>query len=108
MDIKEKVKVCDLSDLPPYQGRAAIISGEQVALFNVPNIGVYAVQNWDPIGKAHVMSRGIVGDVNGHLCVASPLYKQHFRLDNGECIERPENRLKCWKVDVESGAVVVS
>ncbi|WP_159652999.1 nitrite reductase small subunit NirD [Vibrio atypicus] len=108
MSVIEKEKVCELSELPPYQGRTVIHDGEQVALFNVPGIGIYAVQHWDPIGKAFVISRGIVGDINGHLCVASPLYKQHFKLDSGECVEYPEVSLKTWKVSVENSDIILS
>ena len=34
-----------------------------------------------------MLSRGIVGDLKGELVVASPLYKQHFSLITGRCIE---------------------
>jgi nitrite reductase (NADH) small subunit len=68
---------------------------------------VYALQNWDPIGKAYVMARGIVGDVKGEPCVASPLYKQHFSLRTGQCVERPDVALKTWRVLVEEGQVYV-
>ncbi|EGA70711.1 oxidoreductase [Vibrio sinaloensis DSM 21326] len=103
-----KTKVCELADLRPYQGRSAMLDGDQVALFNIPNTGVFAVQNWDPIGKAFVLSRGIVGDVKGTLCVASPLYKQHFSLETGQCIEDPSIRLKVWQVEVSEGQVLLS
>ena len=36
-----------------------------------------------PLGEAFVLSRGIVGDIQDELCVASPLYKQHFRWPMG-------------------------
>jgi nitrite reductase (NADH) small subunit len=94
--------VCKLDDLRPYQGIGAIVDGQQVALFYIPNTEqkVFAVQNWDPIGKAFVLSRGIVGDVNGHLCVASPLYKQHFDLLTGECLEDSEQSICAWQASI--------
>ncbi|WP_333003960.1 nitrite reductase small subunit NirD [Vibrio coralliilyticus] len=107
MITEQKLKICRLDDLVPYEGRAALIDGEQVALFRIPDKGVFAIQNWDPIGKAYVMNRGIVGDVKGELCVASPLYKQHFSLQTGECIEQPDVKIKCWPVEVDEGAVVL-
>jgi len=36
-----------------------------------------------------VLSRGIVGDVKGERVVASPLYKQHYSLTTGRCLEDP-------------------
>lgn len=59
----------------------------------------------DPIGKAYVMSRGIVGDINGEMCVASPLYKQHFSLKSGQCLEDEAHCLKTWRVTVDDNQV---
>ncbi|MFM2587082.1 nitrite reductase small subunit NirD [Vibrio sp. TBV020] len=101
-------KICRLSELAPYQGRSAMIDGEQVALFYIPSAGVFAVQNWDPIGQAFVLSRGIVGDVKGRLCVASPLYKQHFCLESGQCIENEDVRLKVYPVVIEGEDIIIT
>ncbi len=103
-------RICKLDDLMPLQGCGALIGGEQVALFFVPHTEqqVFAVQNWDPIGQANVISRGIVGDVKGELCVASPLYKQHFKLETGECVEKPEFQLKTWSVFIKEGEVYLA
>ena len=51
---------------------------------------VYAIHNYDPIGKANVLSKGVVGDINDELVVASPLYKQHFSLTTGRCLENED------------------
>ncbi len=48
-----KVKLCQLDDLMPFIGATVLIEGEHVALFYIPDSGVYAVQDWDPIGKAY-------------------------------------------------------
>ncbi len=99
--------ICKLEELVPMQGCGALIGDEQVALFLVPHTEqkVFAVQNWDPIGQANVISRGIVGDVKGEICVASPLYKQHFNLETGQCVENPEVRLKTWSVLIKDGDI---
>ncbi|HAO74750.1 MAG TPA: nitrite reductase (NAD(P)H) small subunit, partial [Pseudomonas sp.] len=44
------------------------------------------------------IGRGIVGSLKGELVIASPLYKQHFRLADGSCLEYPEQRLQVWPV----------
>lgn len=33
------------------------------------------------------MSRGIIGDLQGERVIASPIYKQHFSLATGRCLE---------------------
>ena len=66
--------ICTQQDLVAGSGVAALINGEQVALFYLPEQSppLYAIGNHDPIGGANVLSRGIVGDINGELVVASP------------------------------------
>jgi nitrite reductase (NADH) large subunit len=36
--------------------------------------------------RAHVLSRGIVGELRGERVVASPLYKHHYSLATGRCL----------------------
>ncbi|NLS14712.1 nitrite reductase small subunit NirD [Vibrio sp. SM6] len=106
MEQMTQTALCRLDELMPNIGSIVLIEGEQVALFFVPDHGVYAVQDWDPIGQAYVMSRGIVGDIDGELCIASPLYKQHFSLITGQCFENDQVCLKVWPVGVnEDGRV---
>ncbi len=45
------------------------------------------MSNQDPFSQAFVMSRGIIGDLQGERVVASPIYKQHFSLATGRCLE---------------------
>ncbi len=51
------------------------------------------------------MSRGIMGSLDGQPCVASPLYKQHFNLQTGVCIEEPEVQLTRFDVRVSGNDV---
>lgn len=83
------VDVCGLDDLVPQSGVAALLGKRQVALFLIPDAepSVYAIGNWDPLGHANVLSRGILGDLDGEPVVASPLHKQHYRLADGGCLE---------------------
>jgi nitrite reductase (NADH) large subunit len=59
-----------------------------VAVFRVED-AVHAIGNHDPASGANVLSRGIVGDIGGEVVVASPIYKQHFSLVTGRCLEEP-------------------
>ncbi|MCG6353468.1 nitrite reductase small subunit NirD [Vibrio alginolyticus] len=102
-----KVKLCQLDDLMPFIGATVLIEGEHVALFYIPDSGVYAVQDWDPIGKANVMSRGIVGDIDGEMCVASPLYQPTLPPlhDPPLALEDEAHGLKTWQVTVDDNQV---
>jgi nitrite reductase (NADH) small subunit len=104
--MSEFTKICTLSDLIPDAGIPALLNGKAIAVFYV-NGQVYALSNYDPIGQANVMSRGIVGSIKGELVVASPLYKEHYSLSTGKCLEKPEHALTVYQVKVEGGDVWV-
>lgn len=101
--------VCALADLQPDSGVCALVNGKQVALFYFSrNHAVYAVANYDPIGKANVLSRGMIGDLGGEPMVASPLYKQHFNLKTGACIEYHDIKIDTYAVRIANDRVAVS
>ena len=99
--------VCNISDLKPGLGACALVDGVQVALF-VAEGQVYALENMDPFSQANVISRGLTGDLQGRLVVTSPIYKQHFDLETGECLEDAEVHLATFPVEVVDGQVLVA
>ena len=109
---KAAIAVCTVDDLVPGSGVAVLVGETQIALFLLPDQDagpgrVYAIGNYDPIGKANVLSRGIVGDRKGVPVVASPLYKQHFALETGACLEEPEVCVPAYPASVENGTVLL-
>jgi nitrite reductase (NADH) small subunit len=102
--------VCRLDDLAPERGAAALVAGEQVALFRLVDGTVHAVQQRDPYSGAHVISRGIVGSRGDAPTVASPMYKQVFDLRTGRCLDgvgREPQDLRTWDVRIEGDVVLV-
>lgn len=101
--------VCQLDDLVENSGICALVNGEQVAIFYLPGHRqkLYALGNWDPIGKANVLYRGILADIEGELSVASPLYKQHFSLVNGRCLEDDAVVVPVYEVALDGETVVI-
>ncbi|MEQ1635072.1 MAG: nitrite reductase small subunit NirD [Methylococcales bacterium] len=101
--------VCSVDDLQPNSGICALVGGAQVAIFYMPKVGaIYAIDNYDPFGKANVLSRGICGDINGQPIVASPLYKQHFNLQTGVCLEDETVTIPAYPIRIENGSVQIS
>lgn len=101
--------VCSINDLQPDSGVCALVAGQQVAVFYmVKGQAVYAIHNYDPIGKANVLSRGLIGDVKGEPVVASPLYKQHFSLKTGICLEDATVKIPAYPVRIVNGRVEIS
>lgn len=107
MSLKQWTAVCALDDIVPDSGVCALVGGRQVAVFRVTGDQVYALANHDPFSKANVMSRGIVGDLKGELVVASPVYKQHFRLATGQCVEDDSVTLETFPARITRGIVEV-
>ncbi|TFW19077.1 nitrite reductase small subunit NirD [Massilia arenosa] len=100
--------VCAVDDILPDTGVCALLGGEQVAVFRLnANDAVYAIGNVDPKSGASVLARGLVGSVGERVVVASPLYKQHFDLRTGECIEAPAQSVPAYPARIEQGLVWV-
>ena len=78
---------------------------KQIAIFVGSEKRVYALSNQDPFSKAFVMSRGIIGDLQGERVVASPIYKQHFSLATGRCLEDKDQKLLVFPSKIENGKV---
>lgn len=101
------VPVCPVEALLPGRGAAALVDGRQVALFRLPRGSIYAIGNHDPFCGANVLARGVVGDLRGELVVASPMYKQHFSLVSGHCLEDDAVRVPVYPVRTLRGWVEV-
>src|SRR5690606_23249018 len=104
----EWVDICEVTDLLPDTGLCALVNDQQVAIFNSCRLNeLFAVSNYDPISAANVLSRGIIGSIGDAVVVASPIYKQHFNLRTGECLEKPEFTLSTYSVRIHDGWVHV-
>ena len=101
------VLVCEQARLVPDRGVAALIDGVAVAVFKLSDGSLYAIDNVDPISGASVLSRGIVGEVDGTATVASPMYKQRFDLCSGRCLDRDDTTVGTHAVKIVDDCVAV-
>ncbi len=102
--------ICSEEDLVDSTGICVLLGELQIAVFRVElsdGVRLYAIGNWDPIGKANVMSRGIVGSVGDEIVVASPLYKQRYSLRTGQCIDDPSVSVPVYPAQLKYGRVLV-
>ncbi|MFT7140048.1 MAG: nitrite reductase (NADH) small subunit [Sulfitobacter sp.] len=108
-NLMRPLTVCITADLVPHSGVAVKVGEQQLAVFYMPDESpqIYVMDNYDPIGRANVMSRGILGDIKGELVVAAPLYKQHFRLCTGVCVEDEGVSVAVFKSAIIDDSVVV-
>ena len=101
------IPVCRYDDVQPERGVAALIGGEQVAVFRAFDGSLYALGNQDPYSGAFVLSRGIVGTRDDIPTVASPLHKQVFDLRTGACLDGGTARVPVFPVRQRDGHVEV-
>ncbi len=102
------VAICQVADILPNTGVCALVEGRHIAVFRVGAEAFYAIDNIDPKSGASVLSRGLVGNLGERVVVASPLYKNHFDLKTGECLELPACSVGVHPVKVDAGRVLVA
>ena len=100
--------VCTVKDILPNTGVCALLEGRHVAVFRVGETQFFAIDNVDPKSGASVLARGLVGSLGDRVVVASPLYKNHFDLATGECLEAPEQSVQAHAVRSQAGRVFVA
>ena len=100
--------ICRVDDILPDTGVAARVGDHHVAVFRLGQDRFHAIDNVDPRSGASVLSRGLVGNLGERVVVASPLYKNHFDLVTGECLEAPEQSVRAHAVRVVDGRVMVA
>ncbi|WP_394129969.1 nitrite reductase small subunit NirD [Shewanella maritima] len=101
------VTVCDEANLPKGTGIAAWVNGQAVAIFDLGEDGIYALDNIDPATGVSLLARGLICDMQGELCVASPLYKHHYQLSNGVCVEDAQLVAQPYSIKKQQGKVLV-
>lgn len=106
MTVRKWVRACSLPELQPGRGVAALVEGQQVAIFLLPGTGgdpasrLRAVDNRDPVTGANVLARGLVGSTALVDYVASPMQKHRFDLASGRCLDGVSPGVRVWPVRV--------
>lgn len=100
--------ICNVSDILPNTGVCALVKERHIAIFRVGQNQFHAIDNIDPQSNASVLSRGLIGSLGERVVVASPLYKNHFDLRNGECLENAQYSVSAHAVRVEGNYLHVA
>ena len=98
--------VCSVDELIDGAGVCALVSGRQIAVFLVDG-KAYALDNFDPASRANVLSRGLTGDLQNERVIASPIYKHHYSLASGRCIEDPTFSVTAYATRIVDGVVQI-
>lgn len=106
-DVKMEQVVCASAKVQAGVGVAALVNGKQIAIFRLRDGSLHGISNYDPFSQANVISRGLIGSLQGRAVVASPVYKQHFDLHTGACLEDDAVTLPTFSVIERDGQVLV-
>lgn len=106
-DTATYIAVCGIDEIDAETGVAALVAGEAVAVFKTYDGRVYALSNYDPFSQASVLARGIIGTKGETPVVASPMHKQAFSLQTGQCLDDAAVRIPTYDVRIIDGAVMV-
>ncbi len=108
-NIKQWEDICETSDILPNIGVCALFEDQQVAIFKVIDQAgseqLYAISNYCPFSESNTLSRGLIGSLDEKIVVASPLYKQHFDLATGICLEDDGIKVNTYPVRLEGSTI---
>jgi assimilatory nitrate reductase catalytic subunit len=113
MTLRRWVRVCSLLELEPGRGVAALVDGQQVAVFLLPGANgepaarLRAIDNRDPASGANVLARGLLGSADEVDYVASPMYKHRYDLRSGRCLDGVSPGVRVWPIRVWGRTVEV-
>lgn len=100
--------ICDTAELPKNAGVAALLGDLQIAIFSIgEEAQIYAIANYDPFSDTNVLARGIVGSIGEEIVVASPIYKEHFNLATGQCLEDENVSVASYPVRIENNRISI-
>ncbi|MFC6152774.1 nitrite reductase small subunit NirD [Nocardioides yefusunii] len=99
--------VCQLGDLELGRGVVALVHGQAVAIFRLPDDVVVAIGNHDPFSRGAVLARGMVGVRDDVHFVATATHRHTFDLHTGRCLDDPTVTVPSFPAKVVDGTVLV-
>lgn len=100
-------RICRVEELQVDRGATALAHGSALAVFRTVDDQVYAVGNHEPVARASVLARGIVGSRDGVPTVFGPTHRHAFDLRTGRCLDDPHLSVPSYPVQVVDGVVFV-
>ena len=106
--IKLWFKAAPAKAFPENGGACVKYHDQQIAVFNFSRRGEwFACQNLCPHKMQMILSRGMIGSMDGEPKVACPYHKRTFSLRTGECLNAEECSITTYPVKVEDGFVFI-
>ena len=105
---KTWVQVGHRSDFPQNGGACIKHKNKQIAVYNFSlTQSWYACQNLCPHKMEMVLSRGMIGDLDGIPKAACPLHKKTFSLENGSNLNGENFKIAVYPVKIQNEMVYI-
>lgn len=109
-DNEETQWVCfgEASAIPEDGGDTLKYGRHQIAIFNFKAMDKwFASQNLCPHKREMVLSRGLLGDIEGLPKVVCPMHKKSFSLETGEGLSDPTYSISTFPVEIREGRIFI-
>jgi nitrite reductase (NADH) large subunit len=106
----DKQWVCfgEASSIPAEGGATVKYGCHQIAVFNFTKTGKwYACQNLCPHKREMVLSRGLLGDIDGIPKIVCPMHKKSFSLDSGEGLSDPTYSIQTFPIEIRDDRIYI-
>ncbi len=105
---RQWVELGSASSVPKDGGATFLYGRHQIAVFNFAHRNAwYACQNLCPHKQEMVLSRGLLGDIDGIPKVTCPMHKKSFSLEDGKGINEEIYSIQTFKVKVDDDTLLV-
>jgi nitrite reductase (NADH) small subunit len=94
------IPLCNVSDVPPGEGRAVTVAGRRIALFHAES-GWFALDNACP-HRGGPLADGILSD----RCVTCPLHERRFDLATGAALT-DGGGVTAYRIELRGQAVMI-
>jgi nitrite reductase (NADH) small subunit len=106
--VKTWFKVGNVNDFPDNGGACIKYKDKQIAVYNFTRKNKwYACQNLCPHKMEMVLSRGMIGDLEGIPKVACPMHKKTFSLEDGSNLNGDDFQIAVYPVKIEDENVYI-
>ncbi|MEI6891858.1 MAG: nitrite reductase large subunit NirB [Pontiella sp.] len=102
------INLGDASLIPEDGGETLKYGRHQIAVFNFSKTDQwFACQNLCPHKREMVLSRGLLGDVDGLPKIVCPMHKRAFSLETGEGLNDPELSISTFPVEIRENQIFI-
>lgn len=98
----------DVASVPADGGATLKYGRHQIAVFNFKKLNRwFACQNLCPHKREMVLSRGLLGDIEGLPKIVCPMHKRAFSLETGEGLNDPELSISTFPVEIRENRLYI-